>query len=189
MTQLLWKTFAVVGCRLKWNLKHTVLYSINVLWLTFDLQSDPSGLWSCTSPVHAVVRRVHSTGSVGGVYWDSCSATLPIVRFRWHHLSGRSWKDCHHASQRGRSKGLTIYFLYITLTYTLLLLLTIQPPCFLTAAWESEAAASITGRRGASCRTHPSLLFISRGRMGRHLAVWPETQRSQGQTQQQNKSL
>ena len=111
--------------------------------------------------------------------WDSCSAPLPIVHFRWHHLSGRSWRDTHHASQIGWGKGL-IYFLYITLTYTLLL--TIQPPCFLAAAWVSEAAASITGRRGASCLTHPSLLSISQGRRGPLLAVWPETERSQGLT-------
>lgn len=120
--------------------------------------------------------------SVGGemlLCWDSCSAPLPIVHFRWHHLSGRSWRDTHHASQIGWGKGL-IYFLYITLTYTLLL--TIQPPCFLAAAWVSEAAASITGRRGASCLTHPSLLSISRGRRGPLLALWPETERSQGLT-------
>lgn len=46
---------------------------------------------------------------------------------------------------------------------------------------------SITGRRGASCWPHPSLLAVSQERRGR-----PETERSQDQTQQQrlqNKSL
>lgn len=157
-----------------------------------DLWPSVWPVWSLMLLLHAAVSRVYLTGSVGGVLvlcWDSCSATSPIVHFRWHHLSGRSWRGCHHVSQRGRSQGLIICFLYITLTYTLLLLhLAMEPPCSLAAAWASQAAASITGRRGASCWSHPSLLSVSRRRRGPPLAVWPETERSRGQTQQQNKT-
>ncbi len=78
-----------------------------------------SDLWPSVWPdcclILLLLCWVEFVGSVGGVLmlcWDSCSATSPIVHFRWHHLSGHSWRDCHHASQRLGQRAHHLFSIY-----------------------------------------------------------------------------